>query len=176
MRRSTEFILSPSYFGTVTIKENVPTDHPDLIKSPLFDISSDELTPHISRKRLESKAGSVQEMRKILPIIELRRLNIIEPPSPLSRSVIHGKGNKVPPLFIGKGKIDFYCGQCSAFLGKYVWSPSISNIVIECPICRSYNEISPLPNCGFHKVKLTRGDYYFSNALRLKRGTCLEGS
>lgn len=51
--------------------------------------------------------------------------------------VVHGSGPGVPPLFLGKGPIDFTCTSCDVILAKGVWAHSISGVVVECPKCRA---------------------------------------
>ena len=174
---SANFIPNPSYFGRVSIETNVPDDHPQLIKEPLIDIISDNLlsgdinliTSLVTTTNVESE--SVKKARGRVT----RKLNIIEKPKQLSRAVVHGAGNDVPPLFEGEGSLDYLCGQCGAILAKHVWALSISNVVVECPTCRTYNEFPPLPDSDFNRVQLTRGNYNFSDAVILRRGMYIEG-
>lgn len=175
--RSADFIPNPSYFGRVCIEANVPDDHPQLIKEPLIDIISDNLlsrdinliTSLMTTSNVES--APVKEARGRV----MRKLNIIEKPKQLSRTVVHGAGNNVPPLFEGEGNIDYLCGQCGAILAKHVWELSISNVVVECPTCRTYNEFPPLPDSDFDRVQLRRGNYNFSDAVILRKGMYIEG-
>lgn len=178
--RSANFIHNPSYFGRVGIEAKVPDDDPQLIKEPLIDISTDDLTSgDINLVISLASAGNVsptpvKNVRR--KITRQRKLDIIEKPKQSSRVVVHGVSNKVPPLFEGTGNIDCLCGQCEAILAKHVWNQSISNIVVECPICQSYNEFSPLPDSSdYNRILLTKGNYNFSEAIKLIRGVCVEG-
>lgn len=174
---SANFIPNPSYFGRVSIEAKVPDDHPQLIKEPLIDIISDSLlsgdinliTSLMTTSNVEP--APVKEARGRV----MRELNIIEKPKQLSRTVVHGAGNNVPPLFEGEGNIDYLCGQCGAILAKHVWELSISNVVVECPTCRTYNEFSPLPDSDFDRFQLRRGNYNFSDAVILRRGMYIKG-
>ena len=60
------------------------------------------------------------------------RLAAISEPEPMSRSVIRGRGDKVPPLFVGEGNVDYLCGGCGVVLANRVWRPSIGNVVAQC--------------------------------------------
>ena len=65
-------------------------------------------------------------------------LKIIPKPEPETRTVLVGK---VLPVFKGKGNVDLLCGNCKAILGEDVVRGQIQNIVVQCPICKFYNEI-----------------------------------
>lgn len=176
---SANFIPNPSYFGRVSIEANVPDDHPQLIKEPLIDSISDNLLSGdinlVTSLVTPSNVDSTPVKKARSGVTGTRKLNIIEKPKQLNRTVVHGAGNEVPPLFKGEGNIDYLCGQCGAILAKHVWELSISNVVVECPTCRTYNEVPPLPDSDFDRVQLTRGNYNFSDALILRRGIHIEG-
>lgn len=172
---SANFMPNPSYFGRVGIEDKVPNSHPNLIESPLIDISTDKLLSGDINLVSASKVGSAPVKKKRPTVTRVRKLSIIEEPERLSRSVVHGTGTKVPPLFVGEGNLDCLCCHCGAMLAKCAWDASISNIVVECPSCRSHNEFPALPDSGYDRVVVTRGNYYFSDAVKLKRGVQLEG-
>lgn len=173
--RSAQFIRNPSYFGRVNIEARVPSDHPNLIRSPLMDIVTDRLVSSDIKSIPVNHAGSMPVKKTTTRITKSERLNIIEEPEVLSRSVVYGVGSKVPPLFIGEGNIDYRCGQCGGVLAKCVWNLSMSNIVIGCPTCHSYNEIPTLPYADYPTVQIMRGNYNFSEVVRLKAGRCFRG-
>lgn len=173
--RSAQFIRNPSYFGRVDIEAKEPSNHPNLIKSPLMDITTDRLLSGEVKPMPVNHAGPTLAKEARTRATKVKRLNIIEKPKVLSRSVVHGVGNKVPPLFIGEGNIDYQCGQCGTVLAKCAWALSMSNIVIECPRCHSYNEIPTLPYADYPTVQIMKGNYNFSDAVRLKAGRCLMG-
>lgn len=176
---SANFIPNPSYSGRVDIEVKVPDDHPQLIKEPLIDISTDSLGSKdinlVTKLVTASNVSSILVKKAKSKVTRTRKLNIIEMPKQLSRAVVHGTGNKVPPLFEGEGSLDCLCGQCQAVLAKCAWDPSISNIVVECPICRAYNEFPPLPDSEYNRLQLTKGNSNFSDAVKLRRGVCIEG-
>ena len=103
------------------------------------------------------------------------RLAAISEPEPMSRSVIRGRGDKVPPLFVGEGNVDYLCGGCGVVLANRVWRPSIGNVVAQCPACKAFNEFAALPPGNYAVVKLTKGHFNVSDAVVLRRGVRLEG-
>jgi len=173
------FIPNPSYFGRVGIEAKVPDDHPQLIKEPLIEVSSDSLISRdinlVTSLVATSNVDSTPVKKAGGKIMRMRKLSITEKSKQSSRAVVHGTGNKVHPLFEGEGNIDCLCGQCGAILAKHAWDLSISNVVAECPTCRTYNEFPLLPDSDFDRVQLRRGNYYFSHAVMLRRGTYIQG-
>ena len=67
-----------------------------------------------------------------------RKLKIIPKPEPKTRTVFTGK---VLPFIKGVGDVNLLCGNCDAILVKGINEEQIRNIVIQCPICKFYNEI-----------------------------------
>ena len=128
------FIPNPSYFGRVDIDVNVPEGHPQLIKGRLIDINTDNIGGGdinlATSLAIASNTSSMPVKKVRSRITRTKKLNIIEEPKQLSRAVVHGSGNKVPPLFKGEGNIDYLCGHCEFLLAKRVWDVSISNIVV----------------------------------------------
>ena len=93
----------------------------------------------------------------------------------MDRVVIRGTGEKVPPLFEGKGNINGNCGKCGTPLVKNIWNYSISNIVIECPKCKSFDEIPSILKPEYNKVNLQKGYYSFSGSVKLQKRITVEG-
>jgi DNA-directed RNA polymerase subunit RPC12/RpoP len=171
---SVSFVPNPSYFGAVDVETKVP-DHrlPQLIKGTLAAVTTDSLVSGDMSTMFAANACTppAKKARRAL----VRELRVIEEPAPLSRSVVHGAGEEVPPLFVGQGNIDYLCGQCRATLAESVWEASIDNVVVECPTCGSYNEFAVGARGGHGRIQLTRGGYNFSGPVRLRRGVSIRG-
>lgn len=175
---SSKFIQNPSYFGRVDIESKQPNGHPQLIKDTLIDVLTDSLVSQSTYTKTAStplEHNLVKPSKEIVISKQVHKLKVIKAPKKLSKSVIHGVGSKVPPFFVGKGNIDFVCGKCEALLAKRIWALSISNLVVECPKCGSYNEFPALPAGDYPTVKMLRGNYNFSDSVKLKPGKRLEG-
>ena len=172
--RSAEFIRNPAYFGRVDIEAKVPVYHPNLIRGNLADIPTDVLVSGNVEAVLPYVEPSPRKKVKVLRI-KAMKLNVIQEPESLSRSIVHGRGSKVPPVFTGEGNINYQCGRCGVVLAERIWKLSLSNVVIQCPACESYNEIATLPFADYPTVLIKKGNYYFSDAVRLKAGRCLRG-
>ena len=171
---SANFIPNPSYFGRVDIDAKVPKNHSQLIKSSLFDIDTDRLeSGDIDLARNNISSVPVNKVKRMAT--RTKKLTIIEKPKKLSMAVVHGYGDKVPPLFKGEGSINYLCGKCDAILAQRVWDISLSNIVVQCPNCQSYNYFSAVPKSDYPEILLLKGNYNFSTALMLKRGQYIEG-
>ena len=135
--RSAELVLSPAYLGTVDFKVGVP-DNKNIIKDQLVDLSTDALSfgtpdPGLGRAGLPSPVTSERRRKTIL--------KVIPEPDALTRSVIHGTSDQVPPFFTGTGNLDYLCGRCGSLLAQRVWSLSMSDIVLHCPFCKSFNDL-----------------------------------
>ena len=173
------FIPNPSYFGRVDIDAKVPEGHPQLIKGRLIDINTDNIGAGdinlVTSLAIASNNSSMPVKKVRSRITRTKKLNIIEEPKQLSRAVVHGSGNKVPPLFKGEGNIDYLCGHCEFLLAKRVWDVSISNIVVQCPSCHRHNDFPDLPNSDYDKIQLTKGNYNFTDAVILRRGMYIGG-
>jgi phage FluMu protein Com len=171
--RSAEFVLNPAYFGTVDFEAKVPTERPDLIKDQLSDLSTDMLLFGIPERRLK-QASLPSSTRPKSP--QKTVLKLIPEPDRLSRSVIHGTTNQVPPFFMGTGNVNYSCGKCGTLLAERIWSLSISDIVLQCPSCKSFNDFPSIAQSGYAAVLLTKGNYNFSKPVVLKPGRCVRGS
>lgn len=176
---SVEFVDNPSYFGRVDISSSTPKDDVRLIKEHLIDISTESLYSHKTdslseRGFITSKSTSKTNSENIRE----ERLSLIEEPAPKSRAVIHSQSNSVLPLFKGQGNINYLCGRCEAILAERVWKLSISNLVVKCPSCQSYNDFPNL-DIGDYPVKgriaFAKQNFPLSQAIMLKQGVCLVG-
>lgn len=168
-----KFIVNPSYFRRADFQINVPEDHPQLVRDALGEINTEELL-------MSAHAGGgvlSPAPKDTMSTVPVRRklLKVIGRPEPHSRTVVHGAGFHVPPFFIGEGNLDFLCGQCRATLATSVWDVAISNLVVECPVCRSHNEFEALPSGDYEVLQLTEGNFNFSNHVRLRRGVRIQG-
>jgi len=170
--RSAEFVPNPAYFGTVDFKSKVPTEHPNLIKDQLLDLPTDILLFSIPERRLK-QANLPSPTRPKSP--KKTVLKLIPEPNRLSRSIIRGTGNQVPPFFTGTGNVNYSCGKCGTLLAEHIWSLSISDIVLQCPSCKSFNEFPSIAQSGYPAVLVTKGNYNFSKPVVLKPGRCIRG-
>jgi hypothetical protein len=71
---------------------------------------------------------------------------IISEPAPKTRTVFIGNMQFMRdaslPFVRGKnGDRDIVCGNCSRILLEKILDGQVTNIVIKCPACNSYNEI-----------------------------------
>lgn len=170
---SIDFVHNPSYFGRVDIVSDVATNDPRLIKEPLTDLSTDELVsdhliPHnamqnveIAEPKLENSMSNIREVR----------LPIIEKPAVSSRAVFDY--SDVQPKLKGEGNTNYLCGFCGALLVEHAWKQSLSNAVLKCPSCHSYNELEKIdvPEKGIvGKIAFEVGEYHLTEVVRLKRG------
>ncbi len=172
--RSAEFICNPAYFGRVDIEAKVPKDHPNLIENNLADIPTDALVSGNVEAMLPRVEAAPRKEVKVSRIKSVK-LNVMQEPKLLSRSIVHGRGSKVPPLFTGEGNINYQCGRCGVVLAERIWKLSLNNMVIQCPACESYNEVTTLPFADYPTALIKKGNYYFSDAVRLKSGRCIHG-
>jgi phage FluMu protein Com len=171
--RSAEFVRNPAYFGTVDFETRVPNGNPSLIKDQLSDLSTDTLLfgtpePRFKQTNLPSPVHTKHSRKTAL--------KLITEPQPLSRSVIHGATNQILPFFTGMGNIDYSCGKCGILLAERIWSLSISDIVLQCPSCKSFNDFPSIAQSGYPAILLTKGNYNFSKPVVLKPGRCVRGS
>ena len=80
-------------------------------------------------------------MQEDKPIDQKRYLKIIPKPKTGTRTVLLTKPGQGLPLFSGEGNVDMVCGKCSVVLVHAIIEGQIRNIVLQCPVCRFYNEI-----------------------------------
>ena len=76
--RSAQFIRNPSYFGRVDIEAKVPSDHPNLIRSPLMDIVTDRLVSSDINSIPVNHVGSMPVKQAAATITKCKKLNLIE--------------------------------------------------------------------------------------------------
>jgi hypothetical protein len=173
-----DFVPNPSYFGRVEIESSVSTSDPKLIREPLVDIHTEDLASEtkIKRTSMANKRTSEPETKNDAKGIREERLQVIEKPASTSRAIFSSADAR--PKLIGKGNIDYLCGTCGAILVEHAWKQSLSNIVVKCPSCQSYNEF---PKIGEIEMRLVgtiafeKGEYPLTDVVWLKRGVCLIG-
>lgn len=65
---------------------------------------------------------------------------IIDEPAPKTRRTIFT--GKTVPIFKGDGGINVLCGSCGAVLCQGLTDNKVENIVIKCPVCQGFNEVT----------------------------------
>lgn len=73
------------------------------------------------------------------------RLQVISPSEAERASVLTAGDGFKGPFLKGTGSIDLLCGKCFHALAEGMVSGSISNIVLQCPLCESHNAIISIP-------------------------------
>jgi len=81
----------------------------------------------------------------------------------------------VPPLFLGKGPIDFTCTSCDVILAKGVWAHSISGVVVECPKCRALSLFVAPSAPMAQRLLLVLGHFNFSGHVAVRQGIVIDG-
>lgn len=167
---SFELISNPAYFGVIDIKSDDSANLPNrIVKGRLVDL---EGTPF---KVVDPSHDYSPISSNVTPKEE--KLRIIESPNPIERTMGRSPNKKVIPLYKGKGNINFLCGSCNACLVENSWQLSLTNFVLQCPLCNSFNEI-PMQNLEGHQVtRVAFSPGYFDSdvSLDLHRNFCFEG-
>jgi DNA-directed RNA polymerase subunit RPC12/RpoP len=175
---SLDFVPNPSYFGRVEIVSEISTSDPNLIKEPLTDVSTEDMVENKIQRITAINDSPSTELHTEIKIAYTRKakLQIIKKPAETSRAIFSFVDTK--PKLIGEGNIDYVCGTCGATLVERGWKQSLSNVVIRCPSCQSYNEFPKTHEIEFHRVKtidFKKGEYPLTDVVWLKRGVCLIG-
>lgn len=175
--KTIDFVPNPSYFGRVDIDVSTPEDDPRLIRRPLVDTSTEDIiSQKIDQLSKENVPSSVSLVKAITKSIIEERLKLIKEPAPMSRVVIYSKDTL--PLFRGEGNINYLCGQCEAILVERAWKLSISNIIVKCPSCQSYNEFPKLKDAEhpiIGRIAIMKENYNFTGTVILRRGVSIVG-
>jgi hypothetical protein len=175
---SLDFVPNPTYFGRVEIESRISVDDPHLIKESLTDIRSEDV---VAGHNVQSSIKMTEKLPEPETIKGVRntkqeKLRVIEKPTEISRAIFSFADAR--PKLIGEGNIDYLCGTCGSILVERAWKQSLSNIVVRCPSCQSYNEF---PKIGKVDVRLVgsiafkKGEYPLTEVVWLKRGVCLVG-
>ena len=70
-------------------------------------------------------------------------LRIIPKPKADSVTLLLPKKGETLPLIKFDGDLNLLCGKCSEILVEgLIEGEQIMNVVVRCPVCRSYNEIN----------------------------------
>jgi phage FluMu protein Com len=166
---SIDFINNPSYFGRIDISVETNESDSKLIKKPLVSIKTDELIgKKISDIKIKRKIKLVKKGKRKIKSLKLK---IIEEPKPNSRAIFIS-GNKIT-FFTGEGNINHLCRNCNYVLNERVWTRSLSNIVIKCPVCDSFNEVPEIKKLEYPikgTIGIEKGEYNFPKGVRIKQG------
>ena len=72
-----------------------------------------------------------------------RKLQVIPKPKADSVTLLLPKKGETLPLIKFDGDLNLLCGECSEILVEGIMEgEQIMNVVVRCPVCRSYNEIN----------------------------------
>ncbi len=69
-----------------------------------------------------------------------QKLKVISEPAENTRTVMTG----VPPgtpFYKSSGDVNLLCGQCDTVLAENMNPGQVKNIVLQCPECKSYNDV-----------------------------------
>jgi hypothetical protein len=171
-----DFIPNTSYFGRLIISGEEIKGDPRLIKKPLKEIAEGRLLQEINETSEIDVPATLAKDNQAARRSRQERLCLVDKPPNLSRAVIHCKVSL--PLFKGEGNTNYLCGQCGVVIAEYAWKFSISNIVVECASCHSFNEfpeLKPFALPVFGSVGLAKGDYDLYKPIILKRGAWFIG-
>jgi uncharacterized ferredoxin-like protein len=69
-----------------------------------------------------------------------KKLKIIPKPKEGTRTVLVTKAGQGVIYFKGNGDTNLICGNCGTILCENINEGQIRNIVLQCPICRLYND------------------------------------
>lgn len=67
------------------------------------------------------------------------RLPVIPKPAEGTRVVLEGDAK---PLAKGTGPLNYLCGNCGETLLEGIEKGEVTNIVLRCPYCGSYNDLA----------------------------------
>lgn len=108
-------------------------------------IGDSESCPCGSGKPFGECHGPRTRDRRPVKVSKVIRLGVITEPDPNTRSVFE-KTTEGSVLFRGhESDIALGCGSCGAHLVEGLVGSQISNIVIKCNVCGSFNEVLGMP-------------------------------
>jgi DNA-directed RNA polymerase subunit RPC12/RpoP len=175
---SLDFVPNPSYFGRVEIESRISINDPRLIRESLTDIRSEDVVPRsnvqssikVTEKPSEPATGKGAGNAKE------EKLRVIDRPTEVSRAIFSFADAR--PKLVGQGNINYLCGTCGSTLVERAWNQSLSNIVVRCPSCQSYNEFPKIDKVDVRligSIAFKKGEYPLTDVVWLKRGVCLVG-
>jgi len=175
---SLDFVPNPSYFGRVEIESIISINDPHLIRESLTDIRSEDVVAgsNVQNSIKVTEKPSKSETRKGVENTKEEKLRVIDRPTETSRVVFSFADAR--PKLIGQGNINYVCGTCGVTLVECAWKQSLSNIVVRCPSCQSYNEFPKISKIDVQlvgSIAFKKGEYPLTDVVRLKRSVCLIG-
>ena len=84
-----------------------------------------------------------------------KQLKVIPKPKIDSVTLLLPKQGETLPLIKFDGDLNLLCGNCNEILVEgIIEEDQIKNVVIRCPICRSFNEV----NMSIHKASIMKSN------------------
>ncbi len=77
-------------------------------------------------------------------VMPKKKLPVIAEPAPGTRAVLCATADFKGPLLQGLGPLKLVCGKCGYVLVRGVNGVEHTNVVLQCPSCRSYNDAAKL--------------------------------
>jgi DNA-directed RNA polymerase subunit RPC12/RpoP len=175
---SLDFVPNPSYFGRVEIESRISINDPHLITESLTDIRSEDVVAgnNVQSSIKVTEKPSEPATRKGVGNTKEEKLRVIDRPTEASRAVFSFADAR--PKLVGEGNINYVCGTCGSTLVERAWKQSLSNIVVRCPSCQSYNEFLKIGKIDVGLVRsiaFKKGEYPLTDVVWLKRGVHLVG-
>ena len=171
-----DIVLNPSYFGNIGIDINTNVSDARRIKEPTIEVDGADL---IAGKlaQISNTQNSVDDELNTEFKPKKINLKIIEKPQQNGRVIFLRIESRTLPFFTGDGNMNFHCGQCDDVIAKSIWKHSLSNIVILCPQCKTFNEFPPWEELKHKvtKVAIYIGNYKTDGIMKMPRGACLIG-
>jgi hypothetical protein len=143
---------------------------------PMVSFRFFQTPSYFGRVEVVDGSGTVDPGEGSLPTAKVVRL---EPPKDtVDRVVMVWTGNSSLPFFKGTGDTNCLCGGCDRLLGNRIWRLSCTNLVVQCPRCKTYREFVPLDDPAFQRtqnIAIKPHIYPISGTVFLRRGVCLFG-
>ena len=183
---SLDFVPNPAYFGSVDVSSDVSDGSTGVglflseMREPVTEvIVNDFVILQQEMQRLSppetDEATTTESKTLIQPKVEA--LHLLDG-DPKERVIFTWSGDSYTVLLKSEGNINFECGNCNAIIAEQIWRLSCSNIVVECPKCKLYNEFPPQDPAAFMKtsnIAIEASLYRCTSTILMKRGACLIG-